>query len=320
MSASVKPQLDQFAIDVAEGLSCAKQKKIAPRYFYDDLGSVLFDAITLLPEYGLTRADENLLRLHGDGILSDTGPLSIIAELGSGSGQKTRHILAAAARLQPNVLYSPIDVSRRALAVCERELCDISQVQPVCADWIEGLQEIAISRRGSKPLLLLFLGSSMGNLDRCEIVDFLQQVRSNLRPGDFFLLGADLIKDIDIMMTAYDDPTGVTAAFNLNVLARINRELDADFDLRSFSHEVRWDSEERRIEMHLLSCRNQAAYVGALHTTFEFRAGETICTEFSHKFTQSELLSYARLSGFRPIEMWVDKTWPFAEALWQVDE
>jgi L-histidine Nalpha-methyltransferase len=320
MSASVKPQLDQFAIDVAEGLSCAKQKKIAPRYFYDDLGSVLFDAITLLPEYGLTRADENLLRLHGDGILSDTGPLSIIAELGSGSGQKTRHILAAAARLQPNVLYSPIDVSRRALAACERELCDISQVQPVCADWIEGLQEIARSRIGSKPLLLLFLGSSIGNLDRCEIVDFLQHARSNLRPGDFFLLGADLIKDIDIMMTAYDDPTGVTAAFNLNVLARINRELDADFDLRSFSHEVRWDSEERRIEMHLLSCRNQAAYVGALHTTFEFRAGETICTEFSHKFTQSELLSYARLSGFRPIEMWVDKTWPFAEALWQVDE
>jgi L-histidine Nalpha-methyltransferase len=320
MSVSVKPQLSQFAIDVAEGLSCAKQKRIAPRYFYDDLGSVLFDAITLLPEYGLTRADEALLRLHANAIISETGPLSIVAELGSGSGQKTRHILAAAARLQRDVLYTPIDVSRRALASCERELCDISQVQPLCADWIEGLQEIARRRIGSKPLLLLFLGSSIGNLDRCAILDFLQHVRSNLRPGDFFLMGADLIKDIDSMMTAYDDPTGVTAAFNLNVLARINRELDADFDLRSFSHEVRWNAEERRIEMHLLSCRNQVAYVGALHTTFELRAGETICTEFSHKFTQSELLSYARLSGFTAIEMWVDKSWPFAEALWQVAE
>lgn len=320
MSASVKPQLGQFAIDVAEGLSCAKQKKIAPRYFYDDLGSALFDAITLLPEYGLTRADEKLLRLHANNIISETGALSIVAELGSGSGQKTRHILAAAARLQGDVLYHPIDVSRRALAACERQLCDISEVQPVCADWIEGLQQIARSRTGSQPLLLLFLGSSIGNLDRCEIIDFLQHVRSNLRPGDFFLLGADLVKDVDTMITAYDDPTGVTAAFNLNVLARINRELDADFDLRSFTHEVRWNSEERRIEMHLLSCRNQVAYIGSLNTAFEFRAGETICTEFSHKFTQSELLSYARLSGFTPIEMWVDKTWLFAEALWQVDE
>src|SRR5579859_6093441 len=125
MSASVKPQLGQFAIDVAEGLSCAKQKKIAPRYFYDDLGSALFDAITLLPEYGLTRADEKLLRLHANNIISETGALSIVAELGSGSGQKTRHILAAAARLQGDVLYRPIDVSRRALVACERQLCDI---------------------------------------------------------------------------------------------------------------------------------------------------------------------------------------------------
>lgn len=320
MSTSVKSQVCQFAIDVAEGLSCAKQKKIAPRYFYDDLGSVLFEAITLLPEYGLTRADEDLLRLHANEIISETGPLSIVAELGSGSGRKTKHILAAAARMQPRVLYNPIDVSRGALAACERELCEVSQVQPICADWIEGLLEIAQSRMGNDPLLLLFLGSSIGNLDRSEIVDFLRHVRSHLRAGDFFLVGADLIKDIDLMMTAYDDPTGVTAAFNLNVLARINRELAADFDLRSFAHEVRWNSEERRIEMHLLSGRNQAAHVGALDTTFEFRAGETICTEFSHKFTQKELLSYARLGRFTPIKMWVDRAWPFVEALWQVDE
>jgi dimethylhistidine N-methyltransferase len=319
MSTSVQAQLSQFALDVAEGLSCAKQKKILPRYFYDDLGTVLFEAITLLPEYGLTRADENLLRLHADEIISETGPLSIIAELGSGTGRKTRHVLGAAARMQGSVLYTPIDVSRGALAACQRELCDISEVQPICADWIEGLQQIAQSRTGDDPLLLLFLGSSIGNLERPGILEFLEQVRSNLRPGDFLLVGADLVKDIDTMMTAYDDPTGVTAAFNLNVLGRINRELDSDFDLRSFAHEVRWNSEERRIEMHLLSCQNQTAYVGALDTTFEFRAGETICTEFSHKFTKRELLSYARSNGFTPVAMWVDDAWPFAESLWQLN-
>jgi len=319
MSASVKSGFSQFAIDVAEGLSCG-EKKVAPRYFYDDLGSVLFQAITLLPEYGLTRADENLLRLHAKEIISETGRLSMVAELGSGTGRKTRHILTAASRMQQQIVYIPIDVSRGALAACQRELCDLSEVQPLCSDWIEGLQEIARSRTSSEPLLLLFLGSSIGNLERDGIGDFLQRLRSNLRPGDFFLLGADLVKNIDTMMTAYDDPTGVTAAFNLNVLARINRELGADFDLRSFTHEVRWNSEERRIEMHLLSSRNQVAYVGAVDTKFEFRAGETICTEYSHKFTQSELLTYARLSGFTPVKTWVDKAWPFSEALWQVDE
>lgn len=319
MPAAVKSEVSQFAIDVAEGLSCSDQKKIAPRYFYDDVGSVLFQAITLLPEYGLTRADENLLRLHAREIISETGPLSLVAELGSGTGQKTRHILTAVSRIQRQVVYIPIDVSRGALAACQRELYDLSEVQPLCSDWIEGLREIAQSRIGNNPLLLLFLGSSIGNLERDGIVEFLQHLRSNLRPGDFFLLGADLVKDVDTMMTAYDDPTGVTAAFNLNVLARINRELGADFDLRSFAHEVRWNSDERRIEMHLRSRRNQIAYIGALDTGYEFCEGETICTEFSHKFTQSELLSYAQLSGFTPVEVRVDKAWPFAEALWQVD-
>ncbi len=319
MAAATEPKLSQFALDVAEGLTSRGQKKIAPRYFYDDLGSALFEAITLLPEYGLTRADERLLRRHAKEILSLAGLVSNIAELGSGTGRKTRHILAAAAAGQPRVAYTPIDVSCEALAACRRALCDISEVHPVCADWIEGLEEIARSRTNPQPLLLLFLGSSIGNLERDGIVDFLKQVRSQLWPGDYFLLGADLIKNADRMIAAYDEPTGVTAAFNLNVLGRINRELDGGFDLRSFAHEVRWNSEQRRIEMHLLSRRDQMVTIGALNGRFSFRAGETICTEFSHKFTQTELLSYARRSGFTPVAMWVDDEWPFAEALWQVD-
>ena len=318
MSSSVAPQLSQFASDVAEGLASAGQKTLAPRYFYDELGSVLFEAITLLPEYGLTRADERLLRLHASEIVAATGALCAIAELGSGSGRKTRHILEAVRRSQQLLIYQPIDVSRTALDVCELALSDVSEVKPVCADWIKGLAEIASSRTGERPMLVLFLGSSIGNLERPEIIDFLRRVRAELRPGDFFLLGADLVKDIDRMISAYDDPTGVTAAFNLNLLARMNGELGGDFDLRSFAHEIRWNSTERRIEMHLLACRNQTVYISALDNAYHFRAGETICTELSHKFTPGELDSYGTSSGFTTVAAWADKEWPFIEALWQV--
>lgn len=317
MPSSAVSQLSQFALDVAEGFSCA-QKNIPPRYFYDELGSALFEAITVLPEYGLTRADERLVRSHAHQIASATGPVALVAELGSGTGRKTKHILSVLSSIRAPLVYHPIDVSSTALTACERELSDVSQVRAVCADWMDGLGQIARSRSGHGRMLLLFLGSSIGNLERNSLDDFLRQLRSNLRPKDFFLVGADLIKDIDTMVAAYDDPTGVTAAFNLNVLGRINRELHSDLDLRSFAHEIRWNSTERRIEMHLLSCRQQSVYIGALDKVFTFEAGETICTEFSHKFTEKELAAYARSSGFKPVDIWIDDEWPFTESLWQV--
>ncbi len=318
MSASVKLQLSQFAVDVAEGLSAPGQKKIPPRYFYDDLGSSLFEAITLLPEYGLTRADERLLCRHAREIAAKTGPVSIVAELGSGSGKKTRHVLEALARENKALVYRPIDVSSAALETCERELGDICEITPVLGDWIEGVEQVVLTRKRG-PLLLLFLGSSIGNLDRKCTVDFLSSLKFHLRPGDFFLLGADLVKDVDTMLSAYDDATGVTAAFNLNVLGRINRELDANFDLRSFAHEVRWSEAQHCVEMHLLSCREQTVYIGALNKRFRFRAGETIWTESSHKFTEEELVAYAHSSGFEPLAFWTDTEWPFAETLWRVE-
>lgn len=318
MSASVQPQLSQFALDVAEGLSRPGQKKIPPRYFYDHLGSALFEAITQLPEYGLTRAEQRLLSLHARQIARKTGSVQSVAELGSGTGQKTRYILKALGRESSSLLYQPIDISTRALQACARELGSICEVKPILADWMEGLGHIARSRMDNDPLLLLFLGSSVGNLERCEITPFFQELKSHLRPGDFFLLGADLVKDLETMIAAYDDPTGVTACFNLNVLGRINRELDADFDLRSFTHEVRWDRAERRIEMHLRSCRDQTAYISALETRIKLQAGETIWTESSHKFSEAELSFFADSSGFKPICTWVDPEWPFAEALWQI--
>ncbi len=310
--------LSQFALDVAEGLSRVPQKKLSPRYFYDDLGSILFEAITLLPEYGLTRADEKLLQTHADEIAMATGPLSIVAELGSGSGTKTRHILQALSRPGKRLLYQPVDLSARALAACELELGKCCEVRPICSDWMEGVADVIRGRNNNGPVLLLFLGSSIGNLERAEILQFLRRLNRYLSPGDFLLLGADLVKDLDRMIAAYDDPTGITAAFNLNLLGRMNRELDADFDLRSFAHEVRWNEAQRRIEMHLLSGRDQTVSIRALDARFEFLAGETIWTESSHKFTEPELHRYALASGFDRICTWVDKEWPFAETLWQV--
>lgn len=317
MSTSTALQLSQFALDVAEGLARPGQKKLSPRYFYDDLGSSLFEAITLLPEYGLTRAGERLLKAHAGDILSATGPLTAVAELGSGSGVKTRHILKAALRFGDPLTYYPIDVSAGALTMCERQNSDLTTVTPICDDWMDGLARISRARTANKPLLLLFLGSSIGNLSRGELPDFLQMIRAHLRPGDYFLLEVDLVKEVDRMLAAYDDPTGVTAAFNLNLLGRINRELDADFDLRSFMHEARWNQQERRIEMHLQSQRDQSVRIPPLDSTFYFADGETIWTESSHKFAENELSHLALENGFTPAATRVDREWPFAEVLWR---
>lgn len=318
MSAVSKPLLSGFAQDVLSGLSRTGQKQISSQYFYDDLGSALFEAITLLPEYGLTRADERLLQKYAAPLALAAGKVTTVFELGSGSGRKTRYILEALKRKYGSLVYSPIDVSPAALDNCEKETCDLAEVRPVCADWMEGLGELSNGRAGS-PVLLLFLGSSIGNLERASIPDFLTEVRAKLKPGDLLLLGADLVKDVETMLTAYDDPTGVTAAFNLNILGRVNRELDADFDLRAFAHEARWNAKERRIEMHLLSGRNQGVFIAALDRSFDFEVGETIWTESSHKFSETELFEFAESAGFAPLKMWVDREWPFAEALWRVE-
>lgn len=318
MPVYTQQQTSQFALDVAEGLSLGGQKRLAPRYFYDDLGSSLFEAITLLPEYGLTRADERLLRLHSGEIARSVRDVSTVAELGSGSGKKTSHIVRALQSNGRRVTYRPIDVSSLALSACERELGSFCRVTPVCNDWLNGLEEISRERTGSGSMLLLFLGSSIGNLERLEIPRFLGELRDRLRPDDYLLLGADLVKGRETMIAAYDDPTGVTSAFNLNVLGRINRELSADFDLRSFGHEVRWNEGERRIEMHLVSFRNQMVTIRGVDARVSFSAGETIWTESSHKFTENELDEFARSSGFNPVASWNDPEWPFLEALWRV--
>ncbi len=315
-AATALPDPD-FVHEVCAGLSRPGQKELPSKYLYDTLGSALFEAITHLPEYGLTRADERLLRRYAGAIIDCVPGKVVIAELGSGSGRKARWILEAVSRRGPAVYY-PIDISGAALTRCAQELSCLGSIGVVGLEkpFIDGLREVAAHRQPRQTLLVLFLGSTIGNLDRAAGDRFLREIRRCLRPGDGLLLGADLLKPLPEMLMAYDDPTGVTAAFNLNLLARINRELGGDFVLRNFEHHVRYDTAARRVEMHLLSRRNQRVRIRSANFEAALREGETIWTESCHKFEVEEIADMAARTGFACEAQWIDGEWAFAESLW----
>ncbi len=304
----------EFAAEVRAGLTRGGQKTLPCRYFYDEVGSALFEAITCLPEYGLTRADARILTAHA-GDLADLLPPDVVtAELGSGSGAKTRPILERLGRRRM-VSYYPIDLSRRALAQCAQELAAVAEVTPLETSYLDGLRCAAARRAPGQTLLALFLGSTIGNFEPEAAIEFLGAVRRAIEPGDALLLGTDLVKSEERMIAAYDDAAGVTAAFNRNLLARINRELDGDFDLRRFEHAARYVAGAQRIEMHLRSRRRQTVRVRRAGLTVDFASGETICTEVCHKFLPEQLCRMARAPGFRVEAQWIDEEWPFAESL-----
>jgi len=306
----------EFAMDVRAGLTKPVQKELLSKYLYDDVGSALFEVICRLPEYGLTRADERLLTRHANDIV-DRLPESIaVAELGSGSGKKTRRILEALAQRQ-RTRYFPIEISRTALLMCERELSDIDSISILGfeREYLDGLLEVAGQRRPGQHLLVLFLGSTIGNFDRMAGLKFLNQVRRTMQPGDFLLLGTDLEKPDAELLAAYDDELGVTAAFNLNLLARINCELHADFDLSHFKHVAKINQRRRSVEMHLQSMRRQVVEIPGADLAVEFQNGETIWTESSHKYSSQEIFRMACTAGFRCEVQWIDEEWPFAENL-----
>ena len=306
--------------ELRAGLCREGQKEIPSKYLYDDIGSALFEVITLLPEYGLTRAGTRLLRRHARDIVSHLPSPAIVAELGSGSGKKTRHILEALSHRQP-VTYCPIDISAAALVRAEQELREIDSVSIVGYEdvYLEGLRKIATRRQPGEHILVLFLGSTIGNLDRPAGRRFLAEVRKTLMAGDALLLATDLVKPAAVLIRAYDDALGVTAAFNLNMLARINRELEGDFDLRRFRHEARWVESERRVEMHLRSLCNQTVHLQKGDVRASLYEGETIWTENSHKFTTQEVVEMGSLTGFKCRAQWVDQEWPFAQSLLLAD-
>jgi dimethylhistidine N-methyltransferase len=320
VQAASQKATSEFATDVRAGLSKGGQRELPSKYLYDEVGSELFEAICLLPEYGLTRADTRLLQKHAEEMMSRMPTPTHVAELGSGSGKKTRMILEALSKRQ-RTFYYPIEISPAALAACEKELGQLDFVSLVGYEkpYLDGLRAVAARREPGEHVCVLFLGSTIGNFDRPAADDFLRQVRAELQPGDSLLLGTDLEKDVALQLLAYDDAVGVTAAFNLNLLARVNRELGGNFRLRDFRHLAIWNEEERRIEMHLQATRSQHIEIPAASLYFRMEEGETIWTESSHKYSAEEPAQMAERAGFRQTAQWTDHDWPFAQNLWIVE-
>jgi len=307
----------QFALEVSAGLIKPGQKELPSKYLYDSVGSALFEVICALPEYGLTRAEEHLLQLHAKEIVDQLPRPVVVAELGSGTGRKTRLLLEALSRWQ-STWYHPIEISPSALAVLRRELRDINSISIVGfeREYLDGLREVAARRALGEHLLVLFLGSTIGNFDGAAGSDFLRGLREILQPGDSLLLGTDMLKSVHTLISAYDDPIGVTAAFNLNLLARINRELGADFNLQQFTHHAIFNEGTRSVEMHLRSRTRQNVAIPAASISVHFDKDETIWTESSHKYSQDELVGLAQHAGFRRQAQWMDRSWRFADNLW----
>jgi dimethylhistidine N-methyltransferase len=306
--------IDSFAEDVRNGLGKAGQKELPSKYLYDDVGSALFEVITRLPEYGLTRAEERILRRHSGEIAECLTAHGMVVELGSGSGKKTRQILEALAR-HKSMTYCPIEISSTALVSCERELDDLAQVSILGfeSEYLDGLSRAVGRRNPGDAVVVLFLGSSIGNFNRGPGEEFLRKIRQTLEPGDSLLLGTDLEKPLDQLIPAYDDSLGVTEAFNRNLLARINRELGSDFELSRFEHVALYNARERRVEMHLRAIETQTVTLEG--TTFTLRSDETIWTESCHKYAMNEPANMARRTGFETVAQWMDAEWGFAENL-----
>ena len=291
-----------FADDVRNGLT-RPRKQLQPWYFYDSLGSALFSAICELPEYYLTRAETEILTRHAASMIRALGSPDRIIELGSGDARKTRLLLEA---IPKEATYVPIDVDPTVFAL-QPSLPNI-RVEPICADYRDIPSLVAPSANTA----VLFLGSSIGNYDPASATALLRDVR---RVSHRLLLGADLNKPKQILEAAYDDALGVTASFNLNLLARINRELGGQFELATFQHRAFFNDRESRMEMHLVSRQRQSVAIDALQLTVEFEEGETIHTENSYKYSESDLQALAADSGFAIEQIWTDSRSWFADAL-----
>jgi dimethylhistidine N-methyltransferase len=304
-----------FLAAVAAGLA-AHPKRIAPKFFYDAVGSGLFERITDTPEYYPTRTEAALLERHGAEMLAAAGRPACLVELGSGSARKTRPLLERMARDAPRVEYVPIDVSPASLAaLAEGLLAGVPRlaIHGLVGDYHQALQ--ALKARAATPKLFLFLGSSLGNYDLPGARALLALVRGAMGPADAFLLGLDRIKDPAVLHAAYNDAEGVTAAFNLNLLARINRELGGHFDLARFRHVAFYDGAARRIEMHLESLASQTVAVDALGQSYGFAPGERLHTENSHKYDDATIAEVTAGAGLRVARRWTDERGWFEDCL-----
>jgi L-histidine N-alpha-methyltransferase len=298
--------------DVRDGLAQAP-KSLPPKWFYDSVGSDLFDQITRLPEYYPTRAEAQILRARSAEIASASGADTLV-ELGSGTSEKTRMLLDALRDSGSLRRFIPFDVDAGVLsaagAAIQREYPGV-EIDAVCGDFEEHLDEIPrVGRR-----LVAFLGSTIGNLTSGPRANFLSALSDTLQPGDSLLLGTDLVKDVGRLVRAYDDSAGVTAKFNRNVLVVVNRELDADFDLDAFEHVARWNAENERIEMWLRATSVQRVHIAALDMTVDFAAGEEMLTEVSCKFRPDGVEAELAAAGLRRTHWWTDRAGDFGLSL-----
>lgn len=308
-----------FADDVQYYLSL-QPRQLPSRHLYDALGSALFEAICRLPWYRVTRAETRLLDQYGRRIFRRLNPLSTLVELGPGSGEKLVTLIASGRSRPAPLQVHLVDVSAAALDSASRLLGLLEGMTVVAhhATYEAGLAEVALRTRTSGRTLVLFLGSNIGNFDPPGADAFLCGIRAALVPGEAFLMGADLVKEEGELLAAYDDPLGVTAAFNRNLLLRINRELGGDVDLDGFAHRAIWNAAESRVEMHLVSLKNQRITVPAAALDFTIGEGESIWTESSYKYRPAGLVSALERAGFKLADQWVDGESGFALTLVEV--
>ena len=305
---------NEFVKDVEKGLA-DKQKHISPKFFYDKKGSKLFEEICDQPEYYLNRSESLILKRSVDEIMNKLGEKQIsIIELGNGNSLKTRILLKPFLANLRKVCYFPIDVSLKTL---QKSIKDLSkeyvnlEIYGICSDYVSGLTKIndfmKMKNNIPKNKLIIFLGSSIGNFHPKEAKNFLYSLKSYIRQEDALLIGIDLEKDKRILDKAYNDKKGLTAKFNLNILSRINRELDGEFKLSSFEHKSFYNIHKHRIEMHLESKLDQEVRVGATKKTFHFKKGETIHTENSYKYSQNNLNELVKNAGLEMIQSFTDR-------------
>jgi len=304
VSSATEADHRQFAEDVAYCLSLTP-RPLPSRYFYDELGSALFEAICRLPWYRITRLERELLRLHANEIFTRLEGLSSIIELGSGNGEKLGVLVDGSAH-GPLTAHL-VDVSAHALAAAMHILREARNLTVVAhrATYEAGLADAVTSRGAGGRTLVLFLGSNIGNFDPPSADAFLRGVRAAVARGDAILLGADLVKPEHELLLAYDDPLGVTAAFNKNLLVRANRELEADFDLGGFAHQAVWNGQASRVEMHLVSARRQTVRVPAAGLDITFLPDETIWTESSYKYRPADVLAMLDRAEFATRDQWI---------------
>jgi L-histidine Nalpha-methyltransferase len=310
----------QFAEDVARDLS-KRPKELQSKYLYDALGSSLFEAICRLPWYRITRAEMRLLGMHAADIVSAIRGPATLVELGCGSGEKISLLIDALERAGRSARVHLIDISEQALEQSGRALDGREHVSVVGhrSTYEQGLRQAASLRDPRETTLTLLLGSNIGNFDEPAASEFLMSIRRALRPGDLFLLGADLVKPERDLLAAYDDPLGVTAAFNKNLLVRINTELGGTFDLDGFEHRAVWNVDARRVEMHLVSRFPQQVEISGAGLRVSFAAGETIWTESSYKYDARDVVTRGAQAGFRLRRQWIESSDRFALTLFDAE-